>query len=446
MRTISLIILSFTFSFCLYAQQEPITVTGSTLKGMVINGENVREVTGNVVMTQGRVRITCDRAVQFLASNNAELIGNVVAVQDSLIIKTPKGFYYGNIKKAESTSGVTLYDGQATLTAIKGDYFFEEDRAFFRDHVKLTDSTSILYCDTLIYYNDTNKAEAMGNAVLYNNESRISADSLFHYRDEKITYGYSHVVITDLKNGASIYGGKLEDYSLRKYSVMTDSPVLMQIDTSNSGIIDTLLIASLRMESHRDSLQKFSAIDSVRIVRGVFASLNDSTVYLRDTDEIIILKRYKTPVMWNELTQISGDTIKIFLKDNTLDSVHVNENALIVSQNEIYTDRYDQISGSRIYAYFDSLGIASTSIYEKSLSIYYMYDEGTPNGLIKSSSRNAKIYFANKKPSDVKLYISPVSEFYPESVVKGNELDYTIPAFKIYNNRPHKEELLDLIK
>lgn len=444
MKAVFVIILFFVSLIAVNAQ-EPITVTGNTLKGMIINGENVREVIGNVEMTQGRVRITCDKAVQFLASNNAELIGNVVAVQDSIIIKTPKGFYYGNTKKAESESGVTLYDGQAVLSAIKGDYFFNDDKAFFRDSVKLTDSASVLYCDTLFYYNDTNKAEALGNAILYSDDNRIAADSLFHYRDEKITFGYGHVIITDIKNGASIYGGKLEDYSLRKYSLMTKNPVLMQIDTSNSGLIDTLLMASLRMESYRDSLQRFAAIDSVRIVRGPFASVNDSTVYMRGAEQITTLKRYKIPVMWNDLTQISGDTIKVYLKDNTLDSIYINENAIIMSQNEYYKERYDQISGNRIYAYFDSSGITRTNIYENSLSIYYMYDEGEPNGLIKSSSKNAKIFFGNKRPDAVKLYVSPVSEFYPESVVKGNELEYTLPSFKIYKNRPRKEELLNLI-
>jgi hypothetical protein len=253
-------------------------------------------------------------------------------------------------------------------------------------------------------------------------------------------------VITDFKSSTSIFGGKLGDYSLQKYSKMTKNPVLMQIDTSKSGLIDTLLIAARLMESFRDSIQRFAASDSVRMVRGAFAASNDSTMYYRDTDQIVTMKKSKIPIMWNELTQISGDTIKAFLRNNRLDSIYVDENAMTMSQSALYESRYDQISGEKINVYFDSVGISRADIYGKSLSIYYMYDEDAPNGLIKSSSQKAKIYFENKKVSDVKLYVSPETEFYPESMVQGNELEYTLPSFKIYKNKPRKEELLELIK
>jgi len=62
------------------------------------NGESVREVHGHVIINQGAVRITCDKAVQYLSRNEVELIGNVVVTQDSIIIKTERGFYYGNTK------------------------------------------------------------------------------------------------------------------------------------------------------------------------------------------------------------------------------------------------------------------------------------------------------------------------------------------------------------
>jgi hypothetical protein len=42
----------------------------------------------------------------------------------------------------------------------------------------------------------------------------------------------------------------------------------------------------------------------------------------------------------------------------------------------------------------------------------------------------------------VKLYGSPVSDYYPENLVEGNELTYTLPAFIIVKDRPAKEDLL----
>ena len=130
----------------LQAQQQDqfITVIGDSLMGKMVAGESVREVYGHVVLTQGRVVITCDKAVQYLSSNNADLEGNVIAKQDTLTILTPKAKYFGNEKRSRSVSGVTLNDTKVILTADSGDYFFREDKAFFQGNVKMYDTATTL--------------------------------------------------------------------------------------------------------------------------------------------------------------------------------------------------------------------------------------------------------------------------------------------------------------
>ena len=105
-------------------QQEYITITGKKFVNTEVNGEMVRDVFDDVVLTQGNVRITCNHATQYISRNEAELDGNVVATQDTLIITTSHGYYYGNERKAQSNVGVKLYDKKVTLTADTGVYFF----------------------------------------------------------------------------------------------------------------------------------------------------------------------------------------------------------------------------------------------------------------------------------------------------------------------------------
>ncbi|MCG6959446.1 hypothetical protein LJE82_06080, partial [bacterium BMS3Abin03] len=86
MRTIKIIFLGLLFFVpVLTAQekQEVIKVVGDSLRGKMINGESVREVFGNVVLTQGNVVVTCDEAIQYISKNNARLTGNVILKQDS---------------------------------------------------------------------------------------------------------------------------------------------------------------------------------------------------------------------------------------------------------------------------------------------------------------------------------------------------------------------------
>ncbi len=447
-----------------FAQQQDIMqVTGSRGVYSTVNGEMIQEVFAPVVITQGNVKITCDHAIRYISRNVAELIGNVVATQDTLTITTSHGYYYGDDRKAESNSGVQLNDKKVVLTADSGDYFFNEDKAVFRSNVKLVDTSSTLTSSQLIYYKDTGKAIATGHVKIVESKDVIRADSLIHYRDSRVTFADSHVRISSSANNSIIFGDHLEDYPAKYYTLVNKNPLFIQIDSSyiqkrDSGSvsnrndtslvlkIDTLVIRAKKMEAYRDTINLFKAEDSVRIVRGAFASRNDFTEYFRNKGEIITIKKSEDsnqPIIWYENSQLTGDSVSIFLKENKINMLDVDRNAFILSQNEKYKKRFDQISGSRVVIHFGDEGIEETDVYGGVHSIYYLYEDNDPNGLTKSSSESAKILFDNKRVSAVKLYGTPTSEYYPEKKVLGSELSFTLPGFLIYKDRPVKNDLLD---
>jgi lipopolysaccharide export system protein LptA len=449
-----------------YAQQEQyITVVGDSLVGRMISGESIREVFGHVILTQGNVKITCNHAIQYLSRNDAELIGNVIATQDTLTIITPRAFYYGNERKAKSVSGLKLDDKKVILTADSGVYFFNQHKAVFETNVNLFDTSSTLTSNALTYFRDEGKAVAVGNVKIIQSSNIIVADSLIHFRETKITYAFKNVRVSSTANNSFIYGDHLEDYPAKHYSLIDKNPLFIQIDTSyikkidtssSNNVkdtilvmqLDTLVIKSEKMEAYRDTLNVFKAEDSVKIVRGDFASRNDFTEYYR-TKGLIVTKKINThakqPVIWYENSQLTGDSVTIFLIKNKITKLEVDNNAFIMSQNEIYKKRFDQMSGSKIIIFFNDTGIRLTEVYGGVHSIYYLYNDNSPNGLTKSSSETSKIYFEDKKVSTVKLYGTPTSEFYPENKVKGDELSFTLPGFIIHKNRPFKNELLSII-
>ena len=130
-RLISLAVLLILTCNILAQQEDMIRVVGDSLVGKMVNGESIREVNGNVIMTQGNVTITCYRAIQYIAKNEAELIGNVVVKQDSITINTDLGYYYGGSKVAFSKSGVKYFDGHVHLQAKNGYYYSDQKKAYF---------------------------------------------------------------------------------------------------------------------------------------------------------------------------------------------------------------------------------------------------------------------------------------------------------------------------
>ncbi|MDR3665868.1 MAG: OstA-like protein [Ignavibacteriaceae bacterium] len=469
-----------TYTVSIHAQQQNqqeqfITVIGDSLMGKMIGGESIREVYGHVILTQGKLVITCDKAVQYLASNNADLLGNVIAKQDTLTILTPHAFYFGNERHSKSVSGVTLNDTKVILTADSGDYFFKEDRAFFQGNVKMYDTATTLTSKEMTYYKLQNRMVAVNNVKIVDSTNVIEADSLEHFRATRISFANRNVKITNTGNNTVIYGDHLEDYAQRAYTLVNKNPLLIQIDSSytndstankNSNKnsrnvsgsksmltnndstlvhVDTLLIRSNIMEAYRDTINRFEATDSVRILRGAFASVNDYTIYFRKQERIVTKKmgdKRPQPIMWNENTQMTGDSIAIHLHNNRIRLLDVIGNGFLLSQNEIYKKRYDQISGDKIFISFDSSGITSTEVKGSVLSIYFMYENDSTNGLTKSSGQNAMILFKERKVSTVKLFVFPKSDYYPEKLVENKELSFTLPGYVIFTNRPTKKDLL----
>ncbi|MBI9072496.1 MAG: LPS export ABC transporter periplasmic protein LptC [Melioribacteraceae bacterium] len=439
------ILLLFIFISSLIAQEE-LTVTGDLLKGGKIGKESVQEWVDNVVMTQGEVKITCNRAIRFLARNEVELIGNVVAVQDTITILTEHIRYFGDTKYAYSDKAIILNDGHTILSAKSGFYYFNEKRARFKDEVDLFDGLNKLSSNLLIYYNDINKSIATGDVRISDSLSSIKSDSLINFKEDQLTYAYGNVKITNPENNIVITGEYLEDLGKTNYTKITGNPLLTQIDTSSTGELDTLLISSMILESEKDSLHKLIASDSVKIIRGQFSSVNDKTIYIKEEERIFIARKNdetKQPVLWYDNSQLLGDTINIFIKNNNLNYIDIVQNAFLLSYNSSNKNRFDQIMGDSLKIFFKENNLNRTEVDGSVLSIYYNYDKNEPGGLIKSSSGKAKIYFEDNFVTDVKLYKSPKTEYHPEKLVTGKELEFTLPAFQIHKNKPPKEELLN---
>lgn len=443
------IIIKLTYSFIIFSSvifaQERVRIVGDSLVGGKINGESIREVIGNVVITQDDVTVTCRKAIQFINRNEIELTGNVVAAQDTITLFTEKGRYFGEFKMARSDTSVLMYDGNVVLSADYGTHFFDEKKSVFISNIELFDSLNTLISDELIYYNDLDKAVATGNVIIADSSTVILADSLIHIRENNYTKAFTNVVIKNPGNNTTVYCGMLEDFGDSNYTKFSIRPFMLKIDTSNSGRIDSLIIAAKYMESFDDENPRLIAQDSVEIVRGNFSSVNERTIYFRDLDAITTYKiegEKNQPVMWYENSQLLGDSVYIQLEENQLKEIDIFENSVIISNNENFDFRFDQISGDTLKLYFAESKLDFAEVFGSVLSIYYIFDENDPQGLIKAASKNAKIIFNENKVVKVNLYVEPDSEYHPEKLVRGNEKEFTLPSFLLIENRPTKELIL----
>jgi lipopolysaccharide export system protein LptA len=378
------------------------------VEGKQVNGEDAREFIGNVRFSQENVHVSCDRALQLLKSGRVDLTGNVVVVDDSgVTMRSPRGVYYRDERRATALDSVYLSDGDVQLTAKFGEYFVDPKRAFFRHHVVVQDTGSIVSADSLTYFRVEKKSIAEGDVTIFN-------------RAENIT----------------ITGHRLDHWSEKQFSRITDEPVLTQIDSSNTGKLDTLVVRSRVMEAYRDTLNLLVAIDSVQIIRTDLAALCQLAKFYTASDSIVLRG---APVVWYQDTQVTGDSINVYLKKRKLDYVNVMGNAFAISPGDSnFPQRYDQITGEMMRMQFAEKGLQRIEVETRAISVYHLYEDSLANGLNKTSGDRIIISFDEGKVQSLRVIGGVEGQYLPENMVGGKERDNQLAGFQLYTNRPRQ--------
>jgi hypothetical protein len=376
-----------------------------SLLGRVIDGEDARELSGNVRIRQENVVITCDQAVQYLTSGKVLLTGHVVVQDDSMTITTPRGAYFRDARRAEAYEHVVLDDGISHLVADYGVYDIEPRIAFFRSRVVARDTASLLFADSLRYERNLKLMHATGNVRVVNEQDQVT-----------------------------ITGGDLVHEGLTRYSRITVSPVLVKYDTSAGGAIDTLIVHSLIMESYQDSVRRLRATDSVVFVRKDLAG-RAGVVLFHTTGDSLELRR--TPMLWYQDTQVTGDSINVYLRQRALERILVMGSAFAISRSDsLYPDRFDQLAGDYMQMQFRDRALQRIEVHVHALSVYHVYEDSLANGLNKASGDGITMRFADGRAKSIRVDGGVEGRYYPEPMVHMRELEYRLPGFLWRNDRP----------
>lgn len=393
------------------AQEQPVRlIHADSLIGYTIGADNYRQLIGHVTMQHENTLLNCDRAVQNITQDIVDLYGDVKVEDDTLLLLTKQARYYAETKTVLSDSAVYLNDRRRTLTANRGTY----------------DS-------------DTKVAHFYGDVFVRDSSSELKSEQLVYYRSEGKTFADVNVKIRSLQNNVTIFGSHFEDYDKKNFSLMTGNPLLVQIDTSSDGKIDTLLITSRTMEAYRDSTSEhFVAKDSVQVIRGSLSARCGYGTYF-SKDSIVVLQ--EEPVVWYEDSQLTGDSIAVYVRNKKVTRVDVIGAAFAVSQSDsLHTNRFNQLKGKKLTMYLLDRKVDRIIVVNNATSLYYLYDKNKPNGLNKVSGDRVVMYFKDGKIDRIAVISGVEGDYYPEKMVKDKIDSYNLAGFIYYRNRPGKTD------
>lgn len=149
----------------------------------------------------------------------------------------------------------------------------------------------------------------------------------------------------------------------------------------------------------------------VKIYSDSLQGVADSVFY-SSQDSIFRFYGKKQPVLWANDVQLSGDTIHMYIKNQTMDRLYMTQNALIVK--EVAKGLYDQIKGNFITSYFKDQSLDWMHVDGNAESIYYIQDNDSAIiSVNKTLSGVINIYFKAGQLDHVNFIKDPEGTMYP---------------------------------
>ncbi|MBN7803004.1 organic solvent tolerance protein OstA [Algoriphagus aestuariicola] len=423
---------------------------------------------GEVEMKHQSSLIFCDSAHFYRAENRARLFGNVRIqdIEDPITTTSAYAEYDGNTKVAKLRRNVvftnqetTLYtdyldynresniatyfnkgrvvDSTNVLTSERGIYEVNIERITFRQDVVLVNPDYTMKTNDLIYLTIPKTAETKGltniiskagykldaqkgsfydtqqkqfrffEGIVETEESRVKAEELF-YDEEKAYYeGKEDVRVLNKERQVEVFGERGQYWEDRKYSLVHGNALVRKYFES-----DTLFMAADTLISHdseADTAKYLLAFHSIKLTKTDLAGIADSLVYNYSDSSI---RLFQDPVMWNQKSQISADSMVFFIANEELDRVYMKDKAFAIMTDTLLN--HNQMKGRTMTGYFKEGQIETLDIDGNGESLYFALEADTlTQGINRILSANIKLTFQEGAIRKANFGIRPDGQFTP---------------------------------
>ncbi len=398
-----------------------------SLAGVVEQGSVVRRLVGDVRLLQGETRLRSDRATQYLAADEILFTGNVLIVEDGDSLTADQVRYDTAEKVGRATGNVRLADGEVVVRGPAGEYFANEKRATFLEGVTLIDSASTLESRQGEYFTDEKRAEFYGDVRLTGERTVLDADSVTYLRADDVSIARGRVAVerlgesedeevaeADTSARTFLFGRRVYNDEKNNFSRATGDALLVQLraDSSSEGAAgaapDTLLLSANELETSRqDTLRRLTATGGVRIWQKDLAAVADSAVYDEHrrpraapdssaSDSTAAERRetrlYRSPLAWTEDAQLSGDTIRITGRGESIDTLFAHQNAFLAQRDSVL-GKIQQLKGQRLVGFFEDDSLRHLTAGPNAEAVRFLVDDaGAANGAVRASSDVAEFW------------------------------------------------------
>ena len=409
-----------TQSFFAHADTDSVSVSGDSLIGMQTPEGFLQEIRGNVHVMYGTTQITAEQALRNVTRRRTSFMKHAVLIDEGDTLRADSLDYDEELNIGRATGNVRLTDGEVVTSSPFGIHYADEKRIEFPEGLVLKDSTTTLTGDTGLYWTEDEIADLGGNVRMESEGMKLTSDSLMHYRDPaySIARGSVRYLTVSDRDTTWITGERMEYNAEDSLSIIRGSPLLVYLE-QDSLSVDTLIIRAelLRIQDRQDN-SRLEASRSVRVWNSSLTALADSMIYDRsDSDSQELIWLYGHPFIWTEQTQLTGDTMKVVMKDGTMDSLFIWGNAFVAQEDSLIS-RISQVKGRTLVSTIHDDSLRIFRVGPNAEAIYFRTDEdGVADGALEASGDEVHMQFAGDSLRKITFSTDVQGTRYPENAL-----------------------------
>lgn len=408
----------------------------------------------NMAKLYGRVRIVDTEDPVVTTSRYAEYDGftKIAKLRNNVVLKNEETTLYTDFLDYNRETGLANYfnngkvvDSTNVLTSINAVYDTRMEKITFTDDVILVNPDYTMKTNFLIYMTVPKTAETVGitnivsaegdklNAVkgsFYDTQrkqfrffegevetetNKVYADILFYDELAKYYEGRINVSMLNKEREVEIFGEEGKYWEDRKYSLVYGNALVQKYFEKDTlyMIADTLISQDSELVEERHLL----AFNNVKMIKSDLYGVADSLAYIYSDSTIYL---YNDPVMWNDKSQITADSVSFLIANEEIDKIFLNRRAFNITKDTL--GNFNQIKGRKMTGYFLDGQISRFHVEGNGESIYFdIIGDSVLRGMNKMLCANIMMFFEDGNIKKINWLVKPEGAFNPPHLIEEED-------------------------
>jgi len=390
------------------AQDRLLIEQTDSLRNLIIDGQRVNRLIGNVVIRDRDRVFRSDSAYHYANLNTVKAWGGIQITSTSDRIWADSIRYDANIDTGFLIGRVVIAQDSVTLFSTKAKHDFANKISEFPNELQLVDPKSLLKANKGFYFHEADSAVFVGNIQLADSSSYLEGDSLIYKRLTKSFWMKGNIYAEDLRDSIRVRGNQVVGDSTGYKKISGLALIEKFTSSSDTTFIQASEIEYLRKGEH----YHVYANKAAEVWNKDFSALADTIRFENDIQRIRLLHLSK---IWHKYLQLSAPLQEIYVTDVTLDSLYSYKKPFFSMQDSI-SGRIHQLRGERMSVYFDSSRVRQMIVPTKTELLYFpTTSENQADGAILIRLESLNIQFIDNEIDTIEGVRAVDGEVYEEA-------------------------------